>query len=667
METLHQLIPGNWIYALGWTVVHSLWQGALLAILLSAFRWFALRSAPQLRYVAGLASLLALFAGSALTFWLLLETGASGEGVVITLSGQAEPQAISYLTRVTDFLNRQLPMLVAAWIFGMVFFAFRTAGGWWYVNRLRKSGHTLADASWQGKVDLMATRMKIRRPVRLLESIHVSVPLVIGHFKPLVLMPIGMVNQLSPNEVEAIFAHELAHIRRHDFLLNLVQSILDILYYFNPAVWYISATIRTERENSCDDWAVAMCGNSMTYVNALVQLQERAVNMPQLALSLAGGGKPLLNRVRRILNQPNNKQSVMERFIATILLLAAVAVFSISAGTPDGESTSGEELRPVLSSLQTELDSIPPQNRQEEEIQILKEKGDRRMELTLKNGEVKEFKVDGKDIPEAERNAYQAEIEAMRADLERTPPPPPLPPKAPMAPMPPSPPRAPGAPDPPFPPGPPRAPRAFGFGHPPKVTTEKLPDGKMLIRVEDGENEPMVIVVEGDDVVIQGRQAEWAPNLAAQELALAEHFRQMEAHGLMIEQQGQAVEEAIQHEIAMAERAHAEDRANHHKRLLELEQMDFPAAISVPDPPEIFFPTEAYAMGGGKLEAAIESELRRDGYLGPGGSYEFKLSGKKLVINGKKESDVIFEKYRKIYERHTGLDLSKNSVIEIEK
>ncbi|MBK6620271.1 MAG: hypothetical protein IPG32_05110 [Saprospirales bacterium] len=156
----------------------------------------------------------------------------------------------------------------------------------------------------------------------------------------------------------------------------------------------------------------------------------------------------------------------MERFIATILLLAAVAVFSISAGTPDGESTSGEELRPVLSSLQTELDSIPPQNRQEEEIQILKEKGDRRMELTLKNGEVKEFKVDGKDIPEAERNAYQAEIEAMRADLERTPPPPPLPPMAPMAPMPPSPPRAPGAPDPPFPPGPPRAPRAFGLGHP---------------------------------------------------------------------------------------------------------------------------------------------------------------------------------------------------------
>lgn len=664
METLPQLIPGNWIYALGWTVVHSLWQGALLAILLSAFRWFAQRSTPQLRYVAGLTSLLALFAGSALTFWLLLETGGSGEGAVITLSGQAEPQAISYLSRLTDFLNRQLPLLVAAWIFGMVFFAFRTAGGWWYVNRLRKSGHTLADASWQGKVDLIAARMKIRRPVRLLESIHVSVPLVIGHFKPLVLMPIGMVNQLSPKEVEAVFAHELAHIRRHDFLLNLVQSILDILYYFNPAVWYISATIRTERENSCDDWAVAMCGNSMTYVNALVQLQERAVNMPQLALSLAGGGKPLLNRVRRILNQPNNKQSVMERFIATILLLAAVAVFSISAGTPDAESASGEELRPLLSSLQTELDSIPPQNRQEEEIQILKEKGDRRMELTLKNGEVKEFKVDGKDIPEAERNAYQAEIEAMRADLERTPPPPPLPPIAPMPPM------APGAPAPPFPPHPPRAPRAFGFGHPPKVSTEKLPDGKMLIRVEDGENEPMVIVVEGDDVVIQGRQAERARNLAEQELALAEHFRQMEAHGLMMEQQSQAMEEAIQHEIAIAERAHAEGLANHHMRLLELDQMDVPAVISVPDlpdPPRVFFQEKGLGIGGGQLETAIERELRRDGYLGPGGSYDFKLSGKKLLINGKKESDVIFEKYRKIYERHTGLDLSKNSVIEIEK
>lgn len=686
MEAISQLIPGNWIYALGWTVVHSLWQGALLAIFLAAFRWFAVRSGPQLRYVAGMLALCTLFGLSVLTFSLLLETGVSGEGVVITLRGHADPVAPDYLARLTEFLNRQLPLLVAAWLLGMLFFAARTAGGFWYVSRLRRSGHVPVEEFWQQRAGQMASQMKIGRAVRILESVHVNIPLVIGHFKPLVLLPVGLVNQLSPTEVEAILAHELAHIRRHDFLLNLVQSLLDIIYYFNPAAWYISATVRTERENCCDDWAVVVCGSSLAYVHALVQLQERAVNMPQLALSMAAGGKPLLNRVRRILNQPNNKKTVMERFIATLLLLAAVAVFSISAGQPDENKAPADELRPVLVSQQNNLDSIPPVVK--EEVQIIKEKGDRKMELTMKNGEVKEFKVDGKVVPEEEQGAYRADIQAMQEAL----PEPPGPVFAPDAPQPPDAPQGPDgiAPPPPPPPAPmpPRAPRAPKVERDMRVSTRTLENGKILIRVDEPGKEPIEIVVDGKDVVVSGTPVGEDPQiflfppengyLVMPELqrmeaelrmldapdwkqAQEEHRRALEEHGRAMDKQSRE----LAREMEMMEMERAAEMQNHQQLLHDL-QREFPK-IAVPEPGAFILRDELPGHEGNSLKAAIERELRRDGYIEQGGSYEFELSGKKLLINGKKESDVIFEKYRKIYEKHTGVNLSKDSRFEIEE
>jgi len=649
METLFQILPGNWTYALGWTMVHSLWQGALLAILLSVFRWFTARSSPHLRYLAGLVSLGSLFALSVLTFSLLWESGDPGRDIVITMTGNAEPVAFSGLARLTAYLNRQLPLLVAAWVIGMLFFAVRTAGGLWYVSRLRKTGNIPADPGWQMRAGQMASRMKIRRPVSILESAQVAVPLVIGHFKPLVLLPVGMVNQLTPAEVEAILAHELAHIRRHDFLLNLLQSVLDILYYFNPAVWYISSTIRNERENSCDDWAVSICGNSMTYVRALVQLQERAVNAPQLALSLAKGGKPLLNRVRRILNQPNNKKTVMERFFATVLLLAAVAIFSVSANRPDDVIRSGNEAASLLVSAENGLDTIPPVVK--EEVQIVKEKGDRRMELTLENGEVVEFKVDGKVIPKEEQGPYQKDIDAMRDDL-------PEPPQPPAPPAPPAPGMAPGAP---LPPGPPAAPRRIEKEI--KVTTQKLDDGKVMIRVDEDSDEPIEIIVDGEDVEVITLPREKAvedfglffePQM--HERALKEHQMAMEEHERALREQGRDLERQM--EIMKEKHADKLQEVEKHMRDFEVEV------------PRIMPPEAPFIWNGGRrgsLKADIERELRRDGFIDEDGSYKFELSGKKLMINGKKESDAIFEKYRKIYEKNTGVDLSKNSKIQIEE
>jgi bla regulator protein BlaR1 len=582
MEALSRFISENWIYALGWTVVHSLWQGALLAMVLALFRKLTERLKPQIRYAGGLVALGLVFLLSALTFSLQLQTAGVGEGVVISNTGISEAGDPSLLARSTGILNRNLPLLVAAWMAGMAFFALRTLGGFWVVTRLRHSGQALADGFWEKKMTAIAERMQISRAVRLLESAQVSVPLVIGHLKPVILLPVGLVNQLSPSEVEAVLAHELAHIRRWDYLFNLLQSALEILYYFNPAVWYISTTVRDEREHCCDDWAVALCGSSLTYVHALVRLQERAAGTPQFALSMAGGGKPLLKRVRRILNQPNHKKTIMERFTATLLLLAAVAVFSISASQAEANDPEADAF-PALASFEQTADSIPPpppppppRSRQ----RIVKEEGDRRLELTMDNGAVVEFKVNGETIPSDQLGAYQKEIDGMKMDIRR-----------------------PGAlaPAPPAPPAPPvRIEKEI------RIKTEKEGDDKVMIWIEEDEGAPREIIIDGRELegkVLEFREQEEPMKLSEEERARAPFVWQGEA---------------------------------------------------------------PMVMRGGNLKSAIEKELRRDGYIRQDGTYQFELSGKKLVINGKKESDVIFEKYKKIYERHTGLSLSRNSKIEVE-
>ena len=146
----------------------------------------------------------------------------------------------------------------------------------------------------------------MKKTVRFVESGLAKTPMVIGYLKPIILFPLGTVNQLTQQEVEAVLAHELAHIYRNDYLLNIIQSFIEIIFYYHPAVWWISANIRTERENCCDDIAVKICGSSITYVKALVILDEIQPT-PNLAMLFSSDSKnQLLNRVKRILNQPQN-------------------------------------------------------------------------------------------------------------------------------------------------------------------------------------------------------------------------------------------------------------------------------------------------------------------------------------------------------------------------
>jgi beta-lactamase regulating signal transducer with metallopeptidase domain len=156
-----------------------------------------------------------------------------------------------------------------------------------------------------------------------------------GWLKPVILLPIGFVNHLSFAEVEAVLAHELAHIARRDWIFNLLQAFVESLFYYHPAVWWISQVVRRERENACDDVALAATGNPLAFARALVQVQEMAAPIPALALALSGKRRrPLLERVRRILNQaPQQQHQVMEKITATVILLALLALVGLRANS----------------------------------------------------------------------------------------------------------------------------------------------------------------------------------------------------------------------------------------------------------------------------------------------------------------------------------------------
>ncbi|MCB0588014.1 MAG: M56 family metallopeptidase, partial [Phaeodactylibacter sp.] len=355
MNPVYSLLTGEVGYALGWTVVHSLWQAMLIALLLAVVLIGLQRRSANVRYLLANLSMLAILLASVVTFFIYYQPVAESSGAGSIGEGPSGPaefggeEAASALGMALEgaeaYFEEHLPLILCIWLLGVAFFVLRLLGGIAYVQHLKHYKVAPLAPAWQNRLGQLACRLQLNRPVRLMESALVKAPMAIGYLKPIVLLPIGAINGLTAEQVEAVLAHELAHIYRRDYLFNILQSIIEALYYFNPAVWWISANIRMERENCCDDIAVALCGNSLAYAKALVKIEEASQRAPRMAMALASRGKGrLLLRVKRILNQPQNKSNIMEKFTATALLLAAILLLSASAGRPADGPVGIDEL-----------------------------------------------------------------------------------------------------------------------------------------------------------------------------------------------------------------------------------------------------------------------------------------------------------------------------------
>jgi VWFA-related protein len=314
-----------WVQRLGWPLLHFFWQGTAIAVVYAMLRSVLGRSlSAQARYVLACAALVAMAVAPALTFVLIPNGGALLTNTPLgtgswTISG-AESQ-------------RLLPVVVALWLLGVLAFSIRLLGGWRFTARLRSTSHP-ASAEWQQTLEQIAARVGAKQAVHLLVSSLVDVPSVVGWLRPVILVPVEFLTGLSVEHITALLAHEVAHIRRYDYLASILQSIVEAVLFYHPAVWWISEQIRAERELFCDDLAVAASGDVLAYARALAELESRQPS--RLKPVLAANGGLLVNRIRRLIEPAhafaNAGPGPGTAWAMTLLWLAGVVVATVHGG-----------------------------------------------------------------------------------------------------------------------------------------------------------------------------------------------------------------------------------------------------------------------------------------------------------------------------------------------
>jgi beta-lactamase regulating signal transducer with metallopeptidase domain len=350
--TAAAFFSGQFFAVLGWALFHFLWQGALVAALLAGIvRLFRGRS-PALRYALSCGALATMLALPVATAWSLAarRSDASPASRRATTASAATPVLLSSaaeadgLATGSAFLPRSLrdrveslrPWALSAWFAGVLLLSIRFLGGLAAARRLTRRGTRPAPQVWQETLARIAGRLAISRPVRLLESTVVKVPTAIGAFRPVILFPATVFLGLPTRGLEALIAHELAHVRRHDYLVNLLQAFAETLLFYHPAVWWVSARIRVEREQSCDDLAIAATGDARSYARALMRLEEMRGAAP--ALAVAAGGGNLWKRVVRLLAQNPSAGERPSAWVAGALAFAMLALLGAAARVgPSGD------------------------------------------------------------------------------------------------------------------------------------------------------------------------------------------------------------------------------------------------------------------------------------------------------------------------------------------
>ncbi len=341
--TIGMLAAQPWVERLGLALLHFLWQGTLIAAIYAAVRG----GAPVGRYVLACAALMAMAAAPVLTMVQL--RGSVPVSVATTfaapLSAGAEPvRATSVAIPIDTGRTGPMPFLpwaVAFWLLGATAFSLRLLGGCMLAESTRFRMVRAAPADWQDTLNRLRARMSVARPVRLLVSGLVQAPAAIGWLRPVVLVPVGALCGLPPDQMEALLIHELAHIRRHDYLVNILQSAMEALFFYHPGVWWISGHMRAERELCCDDIAVRFTGNAVAYARALAELDT----LQPAVMTMAANGGSLAHRIARLLGQPApaRHRALTGRGIAgvaTLVGIAALAAFGQPAARPQFEVAS---------------------------------------------------------------------------------------------------------------------------------------------------------------------------------------------------------------------------------------------------------------------------------------------------------------------------------------
>jgi beta-lactamase regulating signal transducer with metallopeptidase domain len=332
--------------AIAWTLIHFCWQAAAIAAAYGVAARLTARRSSHVRYVVAVSALVAMLAVAVLTFaWQVVprgETRSSGAAdfAAADFPRVAQPgrtpaaAAFAASQEIVERMPSYLLWIDAVWLMGVCGLAFRNVGGLWMIRRLRRRAEkSEAPVEVQERFARIVAALGLKRDVMLRVSDAIAGPVTVGALKTMVLLPVSALSGLGPEELEVVLAHELAHVRRADFMWNLLQTVAETLFFFHPAVWWISGQVRHERELCCDDLALEVCPNPVVYARALFHLEEQRSRQLHMAMALDGnqGPQTLRMRIARILGEQAAFVMPGERRFSLAAVLAGALVLLVSA------------------------------------------------------------------------------------------------------------------------------------------------------------------------------------------------------------------------------------------------------------------------------------------------------------------------------------------------
>ena len=327
--------------SLGWAVLHSLWQGALAAFAIWVFRAATRESAADTRYMVSFVTLCALFTAFIGTFLYYYGAGMGGvsidavlsQTINITTPAGESAGSVNPLTHITNYTN----MIGALWALGFAVLGVRYLAAFRLTHKLRTTGLSDLPSNWQTRFTALAGKSGVSGKVRGYISEHVSSPITFGFFKPIVLVPAWFFTGMSAEQCEAVLLHEFAHIRRHDYLTNILQIIIKTVFFYHPAVQYICKTINTDREHACDDFAAVMSKNPESLATALGTIRLKAARSGGVfALSADGRDAPLMHRLKRLMGTPTKPMRTgSSRSTAAAIMIVAASASLLTLGASE--------------------------------------------------------------------------------------------------------------------------------------------------------------------------------------------------------------------------------------------------------------------------------------------------------------------------------------------
>jgi beta-lactamase regulating signal transducer with metallopeptidase domain len=635
MNFLNSIISENLISAIGWTIIHSLWQGAAAALGCALLMVFLRRSAARTRYLAGVMTLILVIVMSMVTFVSIYQPGVPGipvtaeNGTQLLLTGSATNQGnVTLAAFFKNYFNRHLPLVVTIWLLGVLVLVLRLSGGYLYNQRLKLHRNQPLSNHWQNRLETFCRLTGIQKPVNLVESALVKIPMTIGHFKPVILFPLGLVTGLPRDQVEALLAHELAHILRKDYLVNILQSFVDILFFYHPGVRWISSHVRSERENCCDDIAVSLSGNSLNVAKALTNIQGYNMRTPYPAMAVAGkrfSSRGLLARIKRLVSPPAQGSSFAAGTIGAVVPVVVLLTLMISTNAAAALS------RDMTANKSPGLESARPLDQEEDkEKELQKKEQEEIMKLKSKlKAEKKEVETKLQELVNKEKEAHRQNKELEKEKIEKI-----------------------------------------------KMLEKKLQEKEFKLQQLDTRiREEKAGVREQERAIrkeVREQERVIREEVREQERAVREEFREQEREMRKQEARMRVEEVELRKQEAQMRKQEEKMRVQETEvRKQEVKMREQEAQLRKQEvklrakEAELRVIEKEMQEQMDRFTEVLVNELMRDQLISAKDDYEFQFKYGKLYVNGKKQPDTLYKKYKNLYEKTTGKKLNEDGNFRI--